>query len=273
MPARVAAIFGASQPFDPSHRYMTSWILPPVLLAIVRLLLSIYAFTTIFFILGWDGVHQRHDLDRHFFSYFTDLSYWGLAFYFLFSSLHTFSYARTGRAWLQKWPVALQVAHAAFYTTIVTFPILVTAVFWAILYSGSWFPAEFEGWSNMSQHALNTVFAAFEIFLTRTAPSPYAHLPILVVILALYLALAYVTHATAGFYPYSFLDPNKGSGRLAGYIIGILAAVCLIFVIVWVIIWLRQWVTEKKMHMYGKFAKGRHVDDEEMVEVTREPMK
>lgn len=127
--------------------------------------------------------------------------------------------------------------------------------------------------SQTSRHALNLVFAAFEISLTRTSSPPYAHLLIIVVILALYLALAYVTHATAGFYPYSFLDLNKGSGTLAGYIVGILAAACLIFVIVWLVIWLRKWVTEEKLHMRGKLGKSRSGNDEEMVEVTRESMK
>lgn len=149
MTHRLSSIFGAPQPFDPTHRHTTSWILPPLLLAIIRVVLSIYTFTTIFFVLGWDGVHHRHDLDRHYFSYFTDLTYWGIAFYFLFSSLHTFKYALTGVSWLQNWPVTLQVAHGVFYMTIVTFPILVTAVFWALLYSGAWFPNEFEGWSNV----------------------------------------------------------------------------------------------------------------------------
>ena len=149
MSSRISTIFGASQPFDPTHRYTTSWIFPPLVLAIIRILLSIYAFTTLFFIFGWDGVHHRQDLDRQSFSFFTDLTYWGIAFYFLFSAVHTFRYALTGHSWLQRWPVALQVAHTAFYTTIVTYPILVTAVFWAILYSGNWFPTEFEGWSNV----------------------------------------------------------------------------------------------------------------------------
>ncbi|KAI4124836.1 MAG: hypothetical protein LQ338_004614 [Usnochroma carphineum] len=124
-----------------------------------------------------------------------------------------------------------------------------------------------------SQHALNTVFAAFEIFFTRTSPPPPAHLSILVLILALYLALAYLTHATEGFYPYSFLDPKKGSGKLAGYILGILAAACVIFVIVWALIWIRRWLTETKLGMHGKFVKIRNTDVEEMMEVRRKHMK
>ncbi|KAL8923592.1 MAG: hypothetical protein Q9208_004539 [Pyrenodesmia sp. 3 TL-2023] len=260
-------------PFDPTHRYTTSWVLPPLVLAIIRIILSIYAFTTTFFILAWEGVHGRHLENRLYHSYFTHLTYWGLAFYFLFSSLHTLRYALTGASWLQKWPVALQIAHAVFYTTIVTFPILVTAVFWAVIYSGVWFPDDFGAWINTSQHTLNTVFAAFEIFFTRTSPPPLAHLPILVVILALYLALAYLTHATQGFYPYPFLDPNNGSGRLAAYILGILAAACVIYAIVWLIIWIRRWMTEAKLGMHGKFTKNRDISDEEMVGVRTDHIK
>lgn len=124
-----------------------------------------------------------------------------------------------------------------------------------------------------SQHALNTVFAAFEIFLTRTSPPPPAHLPFLVILLALYLALAYLTHATAGFYPYSFLDPSKGRGKLAGYILGILVAACVIFGIVWVIIWVRRWLTETKLGKHGKFAKHTRANDEDMMEMASERMK
>ena len=44
----------------------------------------------------------------HSFSYFTDLGYWGLAFYFAFAAAHTGSYALTGRPWLASWPAVLR---------------------------------------------------------------------------------------------------------------------------------------------------------------------
>lgn len=78
----------------------------------------------------------------------------------------------------------------------------------------------------------------------------------LVIFLALYLALAYVTHATQGWYPYSFLDPKHGGGRLAGYIIGILAAACVIFGIVWFAIWARNKMTQK-LGFEGKLVQSR----------------
>ena len=74
--------------------------------------------------------------------------------------------------------------------------------------------------------------------------------------LACYLALAYITHATQGWYPYSFLDTSKGSGRVTGYCFGILAAICVIFGVVWGLIWLRNLVT-RKLGLEGKFASRR----------------
>ena len=136
-------------PFDHSERYATSWLFPPLLLACSRLLLSIYAFVTIFFTFGWDGSHGHAQASRRSFSYFTDLTYWGLAFYFLFSGLHTFQYARTGQSWLNRWPRPLQIAHAVLYSTVVTLPFLVTTVYWAILYSNPWFPVVFNAWSSV----------------------------------------------------------------------------------------------------------------------------
>src|SRR5204863_3311230 len=96
---------------------------------------------------------------------------------------------------------------------------------------------------------MNSGFALFEIIIPRTSTPPFLHLPCLIFILLLYLSLAYLTHATQGFYTYSFLNPNKGKGRVAAYVFGILAAIIVIFLIVWCLIWVRKWLTEKKLRM------------------------
>ena len=62
-------------------------------------------------------------------------------------------------------------------------------------------------WSNISEHALNSVFAFLEIVLPQSDPHPWILLVPLVVILALYLGLAYLSHATEHFYVYAFLNP------------------------------------------------------------------
>jgi uncharacterized membrane protein len=73
----------------------------------------------------------------------------------------------------------------------------------------------------------------------------------------MYLALAYLTHATQGFYVYNFLDYQDVGGRgiVAGYIFGILVGIIIIFCLVWCIIWVRRWLTETKLGMDGKFAR------------------
>jgi hypothetical protein len=120
------------------------------------------------------------------------------------------------------------------------------------LYSS--FNSQFTVWSNVSQHAFNSVFALFEITLPRTNPLPFPHITAIIAILALYLAVAFITYDTDHFYVYDFLDIQKhGRGVVAGYIIAILVGSVLIFVIVHYLIWLRKWITETKMHKMGKF--------------------
>ncbi|KAK0515419.1 hypothetical protein JMJ35_001453 [Cladonia borealis] len=243
------ARLGVTTPFDPSHTYTTSWLLPPLLLALIRSLFSLYAFCTIFTIFGYYDSHGEAIDNRQWFSYFTNLTYVGLAFYFLFSAIHTWSYWRTGKALLQSWPRPLQALHAVFYTTIVTYPFLVTIVYWGVLYKAPWFPVVEDAWSNVSKHAINSAWALFEVLLTCTSPRPPLHMLFIIILLALYLGLAYLTKATEGFYVYSFLDPSTGVNHVVAYCIGIPVAACVIFGIVWVILWLRNKAT-KNMTKY-----------------------
>lgn len=189
------------------------------------------------------------------FSYFTVLTYWGLAFYNLTSALHTFTYARTGTPLLDRLPRPLQALHAFYYTTVTTYPFIVTAVYWGLIFPGVWFTVTFEAFSNTSQHALNSVFALFEIIFPRTPAPPWIHAWWVVVVLALYLALAYVTRATKGFYTYTFLDVEaQGSAITAAYICGIAVGAVVVFAVVKGAVHLRLWLTERKAGMDGRFA-------------------
>lgn len=282
-----------SGPWDPSHRFTTSWLLGPWLLFLCRALIvsphpasppfltslppsppsltslpltavadcpqCVYAFTTLFFIIGWTCAHASLGgclVVRQSFSYFTVLTYWGLAFYFLAAALHTLAYALTGRPLLDRLPRPLQALHALFYTSVVTFPFLVTVVYWAVLYEAPWFPREFDAWHNVSQHALNSLFALFELVVPRTAPPPPVHVVWLLALLLGYLAVAYITLADQHFYTYSFLDHDAvgGRGYVAAYVVGIAVGIVVIFGVVYALIFLRRWVTETKLGMEGKFA-------------------
>lgn len=149
----------------------------------------------------------------------------------------------------------------------------IVVVFWAVLASGA-FRSPFTTWSNISEHALNSVFAFAEIVLPCSEPHPWIQTAPIVVVAALYLALAYVTQASEGFYVYYFLDPwvlsplclpvdakltmvfrAHGRGLVAGACIGILAAMIIFFVVVRYLILLRMWITEKRLGMTGKLSK------------------
>ncbi|KAL2166291.1 hypothetical protein VTG60DRAFT_2975 [Thermothelomyces hinnuleus] len=247
-------------PWDPTHRFETSWLLSPWALFFCRALISLYAFTTLLFVLAWQCARAATgcEASRDTFSYFTHLTYWGLAFYFLASATHTLTYARSGVPLLDRFPRPLQALHSAFYTTVVVYPFIVTIVYWARLYSGTWFAEVFAGWSNVSQHALNSAFALFELLVPRTDTPPPVHMLWLILLLALYLALAYVTKASKDFYPYDFLDPKEQHGLVAAYVFGIAVGCLIIFGVASSIIWLRKYVTETKLGKTGKFAKKGH---------------
>ncbi|KAK8225841.1 hypothetical protein HDK90DRAFT_68204 [Phyllosticta capitalensis] len=244
-------------PFDPSHRYETSWLLSPGALFAYRAFLSTYAFIATFVNLGWNGTHGGTAGQS--FSYFTNLTYWGLSFYFGVAATHTGTYWLTGRPLLARWPRWAQELHAIFYSTIVVFPFIVTIVFWAILFPG-YFTTTFAAWYNTTAHALNSVFALLEIILPRTPLRPWWHLGPLIFLLACYLGLAYVTHATEGFYVYSFLDVQaNGSGTVAGYCFGIAIGCIVLFAVVQGVVWVRVRLTEGVLGARGRWS-SRDVD-------------
>ena len=75
---------------------------------------------------------------------------------------------------------------------------------------------------------------------------PFLHLGFLILFMAGYIGVAYITKATKGFYTYDFLDPNKGgSGRVAAYAFGIAAGTIVLFVVVWAVQKLKVWLFER----------------------------
>ncbi|KAJ5554895.1 hypothetical protein N7535_007338 [Penicillium sp. DV-2018c] len=244
----LTTLFNLNPPTDENHHFETSWILPPPLLAALRALIALYIFITVFIFWGWNGTHGEAATIGQSFSYFTWLTYWGIGFYMLFAAIHTACYARTGHSMLDRWPRGFRILHSLLYTTITTYPFLVTIVFWVLLFNPPWYKEVFIGWQNISQHGLNSLYALLEILLPTTAPHPLIALPFLVLILLLYLCVAYITHHTEGFYPYSFLDIGEhGSGIVTGYCFGILAAVLVIFLISWALIYLRRRLTHARI--------------------------
>ncbi|RAL12122.1 uncharacterized protein BO97DRAFT_345928 [Aspergillus homomorphus CBS 101889] len=258
-------LLGVDASLDHKHVYETSWLLPPLAFACLRGLIALYIFTTIFTIWGLYGTHGESYAIGETFSYFTWLTYWGIGFYMLTAAIHSACYVISGRSLLfDRWPRSLRALHGLFYTTVTTFPFIVTVVFWAILYSPPWYPTVEPAWQNISQHGLNSFYALLEVVLATTNPHPLISLAFLIFILLLYVALAYLTYHTEGFYTYSFLDPGphgEHSGKVTGYCFAILAAILVFFVLSWGAIWLRRRLTHGKVKrsardVFGKTAEG-----------------
>lgn len=151
MHSSFASLMGANPLDDNLHAFETSWLFPPLVLFCVRALISFFIFTSIFTTLGWNGTHNAEFENHRYFSYFTNLSFCGLGFYFLFAALHTFVYSRTGRSVLfDKWPRSLRALHSLCYSTIITYPFIVTIFFWVLLFKGDWFELVFHAWRNVS---------------------------------------------------------------------------------------------------------------------------
>jgi hypothetical protein len=95
--------------FDPSYTFVRSYFVPPLILASVRAILSLYSFTTIITCYTWlvhktatiklkdvniesYPIQQGDAAIGQSFSFFTYLTFWSLGFYFLVSSIHAFKY-------------------------------------------------------------------------------------------------------------------------------------------------------------------------------------
>lgn len=242
---RVWSWLGVSTPFDPNHKLVTSPWLPPVVLAAIRMTIAIYTLTTLLTVVIYEST-VLHD-SQSFLSYFTDLTNIGLCAYFWASGVQSVAYILNGQKSypLQRWPRFLQFLHVLLFSTISTFPFVVTAVFWSVLATPETFKVRYSAWSNTSMHALDSVWAAFEIFMTHMGPSAWVHMLFCLCFLAMYLGLAYVTYDTQHFYTYSFLNPAGGKGKLAGYIVGIAVGEIVLFAVVWVVCWSREWVSTR----------------------------
>lgn len=129
--------------FDLGRSFVRSDIVPTSVLAGIRILISMYVFTTIVVAYAWQaGNHAKQslgdvniddyimvtgrDMIGKTFSYFTFLTWWASGFYFAFAGFHTIWHARRRQPYLHRWPKVLQLLHTLFYTTSISFPFLVS---------------------------------------------------------------------------------------------------------------------------------------------------
>lgn len=333
--ARIYHYLGVESPFDPQHRYVTSYFLPVWALAVLRLLIGLYAFITLVYSTARDGSSS--------FSYFTNLTYWGLFGYFTISGIHTasfwWSYRRWSRArshsditsapfalpregatrndvargfvssdqafsglpdpnidfaltyhgkqdpidvgrvyprsWLSAFfPRPLQFFHVLLVSTITTYPLVVTIVFWTLLSGDGVYEDAYSTWGNLTKHALNLAFTQLDVTILGRAPMcPWWHMLFVVFIIACYVGVAYITYADQGFYPYDFLNQGEnGTGIVAAYVVGIGVGTVISFLIGDFLIFLREWIAARIQRSGGwGSAKAVGVLDDACIPTRRGP--
>ncbi|KAG7090206.1 hypothetical protein E1B28_011809 [Marasmius oreades] len=238
-----ATLFGADSPFDPYHKLVTSPFFSPTLLACFRALVALYTTATLVFILAYDGTVTK-DVQTDF-SYLTDLTFIGICSYYWASLVQTVWYIRRGFEGypLQNWGKTLQVLHLMLQNTVLNLPIIVTIGFWSLIATPS------------------SVDTPVKLLFTNNPPPQWIFLPFMILILGLYTALAYVSHATQGFYSYEFLDPEKQHSLVAAYVLGIVIGEILIFAVVWGIMNLRGKVFPASVRKTGSDLETKGRDD------------
>lgn len=261
--------------FDPRKTFIRSNLLSTTALAAIRLLISLYCFTTIIIGYTWQAFNiSRLELKDvkipaylllqdaraigYSFSFFTWLCFWSQAFYFLVSGIHTSTFARRGQSLLHdsKWFGShLQLLHSLWYTSIITYPFLVSTVFWGTMMA-AWPKGRYEQWLNLSVHGLNSVFATIEIIIPATQQPPISHLVVLLVVLSMYLGLAYLTKATQHFYVYEWLNPEHGKLEIVLHVIGYAVGISVVFLLVSLVMWTRYKLAGHKHD--NKMTKGEH---------------
>jgi len=243
--SKVDVLFGLC---DPEFRLVTSpWVTPRALF-FVRLTLAFYAIVAGVFDLFYHVFVLKDE--SQYYAYFTRMSYIAITIYLAAAALNTWFFDRSlqkARQALvakpshpfQTSPRPLRFLYMFWWTTVAAYPPMVTTVFWFLLSKGNSTEPGYHLWSNISFHAMNTLFVLVELVLCRTQLL-WIYAPFLPVVGLLYMAEAELVHATQGFFTYPFLDPEVVGNKVPLYVVAVAIVSVASFAIMWGISRLRD---------------------------------
>ncbi|KAJ2157490.1 hypothetical protein GGF46_004462 [Coemansia sp. RSA 552] len=204
----------------------------PGFLTLVRGGLLVYTLTVWIASVAYDAAHG--DMSGHF-AYFTYLSHTGLLVYFASSFICTAYFWSEQRHLFSRLPRTLQLLHWLLFESAVVFAVTVMLVFWIALYNPDNYTTTAHRWITISVHAANVMCILLELMAGAMKFSPHwTHPLVLVVIIGLYLALAYMNRAINGWFTYDFLDYDKHTGPIIlGIVLGIGSGMVIAYYIVY----------------------------------------
>ncbi|ORX69522.1 hypothetical protein DL89DRAFT_267719 [Linderina pennispora] len=236
------------------------------LLAVRALMFSYALFVWVFSLVrdaraGTGNVH---------FAYFTNLCYTGLVAYLAASLYHTVRAIRqrSTASFSDMWPV-FQLMHWLLYGSVAVFSVIVTGVYWSMLYPSAHNMSGRDTWINASVHAMNTGFFVVEAVVGgMVLTSHWSHPCVLVAVGFMYVMLAYVNEAVNGFFTYDFLNYKEKKGVEAAYIFGLLAALFIIYYVVWAL----QRLLDRMLPVKSHCAQAGNDSEYQQVECSSPPM-
>ncbi|KAG0367191.1 hypothetical protein BC939DRAFT_450849 [Gamsiella multidivaricata] len=252
--------------FQP-NRIVTSHLVSPMTLAIVRGIEFLYTFVTS--IIVWATTKAAVD----YFQYFTHLSYFGLMAYLFASTVWSTLYLRRPESerakWLRSGSPWWGYTHWLFYSTVVTYAVVIPIVFWSYLAwdRASWTRMEY--FRNISVHALNGVFGAVvELILNRHFLLP-VHSLFVAAVMILYMLMTFLVFAGQGTWVYPFLDWSQGPIAAAYYFIVAAGLFVIYFILYFLHKYRNKWLAKRSIKVNGDLDKeyeGRDQDDEKEME-------
>ncbi|KAJ2742970.1 hypothetical protein GGI20_004103 [Coemansia sp. BCRC 34301] len=131
-------------------------------------------------------------------------------------------------------PKTLQLLHWLLFNSVVLFAVVVTAMYWSLIYRADDYRSAEQRWSTASVHALNSACVLVDVLVGAMIFSPHwSHSLTLAAIGMLYFALAFINEAVNGWFTYDFLNYNKHKATVAPVIIGIIVGFLLVYYVIY----------------------------------------
>lgn len=333
---------GVETPFDPQHRYVTSYLLPVPAFALFRSLVAIYMVVTVLSTAVQEGIGSI--------SYFTNLSYWGCTTYFVMSAAHTCSFAYAQWRWnrarkssaggriemLEKaypidgvgridvarhnadieavcgdsangvtrhdrietlltyskrteleigstyprsllsrgFPRALQFSHSLLVSTVASYPLVVTVIFWTLLAGPTPLDTPYTAFVNISKHTINVALTQLDLtILSRTPMMPWLHLIPVISFLGMYIGIVAITYHRYHVLVYGFFNTQQyGVPLVVVFCILLVVFTIVSFLISQLFFFTREFLAAKIQNSGGwGSAKAMSVDDDACIPTRRGP--
>ncbi len=183
--------------------------------------------------------------------------------------------SRYPRSWLsRRFSRPLQFCHTLLVSTVSSFPLVVTVIFWTVLKGNDPLGNPYDAFANIGKHTLNYAFTALDlVVLSRTPLRPWWHLTFISAFFALYLGIVDITYKRYGVWVYGFFNINQFGVPLVVFFCIILAVFVVVSFLVTQLLMLIREVVAAKVQKSGGWgsAKAVGVPDDACIPTMRGP--